>query len=148
MKLLLSCFVAAFLLDIGVVQAQVATTATGANPVVVLTRTGLLRVRATRYHYARSATSFEGYARGIADVVRSQGLYNLNSSVAAIDLSERGVGKSKTPSDGSRPTLRSARSISGCSVPSSNGCGPRLRNGQALPRPSDRGGWVRMNWIP
>ena len=87
MKLLLSCFVAAFLLDIGAVQAQVATTATGANPVVVLREPGYYGY-GYPYDYARSATSFEGYARGIADVVRSQGLYNLNSSVAAINLSE------------------------------------------------------------
>ncbi len=39
-------------------------------------------------NYPYSSTAGEGFARGIGDVIRAQGEYNLNSSQAAINLTE------------------------------------------------------------
>jgi hypothetical protein len=39
------------------------------------------------YGYYQSSTPGEGYARGLADVIRSEGDYNLSTSAAAINLS-------------------------------------------------------------
>jgi hypothetical protein len=40
------------------------------------------------YGYNNTGTVAQGYARGMADVIRSQGDYNLNTSAAAVNLSQ------------------------------------------------------------
>jgi hypothetical protein len=40
------------------------------------------------YGFSFSSTPFEGYSRGMADVIRSRGDFNLSSSAAAVNLSE------------------------------------------------------------
>jgi hypothetical protein len=40
------------------------------------------------FGYDHASTVQEGYARGIGDIIRSQGEYNLNTSVAAINFSQ------------------------------------------------------------
>ena len=79
-------YFAAGTLAIGAMVAQAQTTATsGKTTVVVPAVTG--QYTGYPYGYSYSSTPAEGCLRGIADVIRSQGDYNLSSSAAAVNLS-------------------------------------------------------------
>ncbi len=69
----------------GSTQAQTTTTATtGTTDVVAAWGSPY----GYGYPYLRSATPFEGYARGIADVIRSRGDFNASTSTAAVNFTE------------------------------------------------------------
>ncbi len=85
----ISIFASAMLaFAIGPAHGQTTTAATGTTDVVALNSPYAYGYGYGYPYVDRSSTPFEGYARGMADVIRSRGDYNLSSSSAAINLSE------------------------------------------------------------
>ena len=82
-------YFAAGTLAIGAMVAQAQTSATTGGKTAAVTVIPSVAGPYTGYPYGYygSSTPGEGYARGIADVIRAQGDYNLSSSAAAVNLS-------------------------------------------------------------
>ena len=81
-------YLAAGTLAIGALVAQAQTTTVSGAKIAPISVVPSVTGPYTGYPYGYfSSTPAEGYARGIADVIRAKGDYNLSSSAAAVNLS-------------------------------------------------------------